>query len=141
MGILDLTDRTDRSDVFGAYAARLNHTDVAVVANTIICLIHQANYLLDQQIAGLERQFISEGGYSERLAASRLAERAKRNQANRSNPTDPSDSAQPRLPACPVCGKQMSLRKARQGKNAGTQFWGCAGYPECKGTRPLETLS
>ena len=55
----------------------LDHADPAVVANTVICLIHQANYLLDQQIAGLERQFISEGGYSERLAAARLAERGK----------------------------------------------------------------
>ncbi|WP_261344791.1 hypothetical protein [Neorhodopirellula pilleata] len=28
-----------------------------------MCLIHQANYLLDQQIASLENQFIIEGGY------------------------------------------------------------------------------
>jgi four helix bundle suffix protein len=35
-------------------------------------LIHQTNYLLDQQIAALERDFIREGGYSEQLAAARL---------------------------------------------------------------------
>ena len=41
-------------------------------------------------------------------------------------------------PACPNCAKPMRLRTARQGKNAGTRFWGCRDYPDCKGTRPLE---
>jgi ssDNA-binding Zn-finger/Zn-ribbon topoisomerase 1 len=27
----------------------------------------------------------------------------------------------------------MALRTARTGANAGRQFWGCTGYPECKG--------
>ncbi|WP_418888718.1 hypothetical protein [Methanothrix soehngenii] len=29
----------------------------------------------------------------------------------------------------------MALRTARKGPHAGEQFWGCTGYPECKGTR------
>ena len=45
----------------------------------------------------------------------------------------------PGAPACPRCGKPMALRTARKGQHAGSQFWGCSGYPECKGTRPLET--
>lgn len=36
-------------------------------ANTMICLIHQANYLLDQQLRQLEKQFLKEGGFTERL--------------------------------------------------------------------------
>jgi four helix bundle suffix protein len=51
--------------------------DSGVVANASICLIHQANYLLDRQIRGLERDFVLEGGYSERLAAARRAQRAR----------------------------------------------------------------
>ena len=43
-----------------------------MIANALICLIHQANYLLDRQIQGLERQFVEGGGYSERLAAANL---------------------------------------------------------------------
>ncbi len=39
-------------------------------------------------------------------------------------------------PACPLCGKQMVRRMARKGPNAGSEFWGCPGYPECRGTRP-----
>ena len=37
------------------------------------------------------------------------------------------------IPACPKCGKPMALRTAQKGKQAGKQFWGCSGYPECKG--------
>ena len=36
---------------------------------------------------------------------------------------------------CPVCGSNMVLRTARKGPNRGTQFWGCARFPSCRGTR------
>ncbi|HEY4515517.1 MAG TPA: four helix bundle suffix domain-containing protein [Candidatus Paceibacterota bacterium] len=36
-------------------------------ANTLVCLIHQANYLLDQQMKALEQAFLKEGGFTERL--------------------------------------------------------------------------
>ena len=42
-----------------------------VVANIIICLIHQANYLLDQQIRQLEQAFLKEGGLRERMSKAR----------------------------------------------------------------------
>jgi restriction system protein len=92
----------------------------------MICLIHQANYLLDRQIHGLERQFVEEGDYSERLAAARLE---KRRQAI-CHPTDRSDKSKtlPAAPNCAVCGKAMVLRTARKGAKAGSQFWGCSGY-------------
>jgi restriction system protein len=136
----DPTDRSDRTD-FEAYAAWLTHDDPAVVANAVICLIHQANYLLDRQIAGLESQFIQTGGYSERLAAARIAERRRQRLSDRSDPTDRTDRTdqfRETAPACPVCGGPMALRIARQGKKAGSRFWGCCDYPECKGTRPVD---
>ena len=40
-------------------------------------------------------------------------------------------------PNCPVCSRLMVKRRARRGTNAGGEFWGCTGYPECKGTRGL----
>lgn len=46
-----------------------------IVANIAICLIHQTNYLLDQQIRRLERDFINEGGIRERMARVRLQQR------------------------------------------------------------------
>jgi restriction system protein len=139
----DRSDRTDWSDQKKRYAQWLEHRDPAVVANALICLIHQANYLLDRQIQGLERQFVESGGYSERLAAARLEKR--RSQQRASNPTDltsPLDrsdksKAPPAAPTCAACGKAMVLRTARKGAKAGSQFWGCSGYPECKTTLPV----
>ena len=38
-------------------------------------------------------------------------------------------------PACPLCAKTMVLRTAKRGASAGNGFWGCSGYPACRGTR------
>ncbi len=51
-----------------------------VVANIIICVIHQANYLLDQQKRQLERAFLQQGGLRERMTKARLAERTRQQQ-------------------------------------------------------------
>jgi len=40
-------------------------------------------------------------------------------------------------PACPKCSSPMVKRIARQGANAGGQFWGCSKYPDCRGIRPI----
>ena len=48
-----------------------------VVANIAICLTHQANYLLDQQIRQLEQAFLKEGGLRERMTRARLDSRRK----------------------------------------------------------------
>ena len=57
-----------------------------VVANIAICLIHQANYLLDRQIRRLEQDFLQEGGIRERMTRARLQ---YRNRANRPYPSQP----------------------------------------------------
>lgn len=49
-----------------------------VVANIAICLIHQANYLLDQQIRRLEKGFVEQGGLRERMTRARLQQRNKK---------------------------------------------------------------
>src|SRR5262245_12620959 len=43
------------------------------VANILICLIHQANYLLDRQLHRLELDFVKNGGFRERMKQARLA--------------------------------------------------------------------
>jgi restriction system protein len=127
-------DQTDLSDEerWALYSRWLDAPDAAIRANALICLIHQANFLLDRQIAALERVFVEEGGYSEQLATARLAERRKK---DRPDPADPSNLE--KIPACPVCGGQMALRTAKAGPNTGQQFWGCTGYPECKVTQKV----
>ena len=49
------------------------------VANIALCLIHQANYLLDQQIRRLEQDFLKEGGLRERMTRARLQGRNRQN--------------------------------------------------------------
>ena len=46
------------------------------MANILICLIHQTNYLLDRQLRQLERAFVEHGGLSGRMLRARLARRA-----------------------------------------------------------------
>jgi four helix bundle suffix protein len=130
----DQTDLTDLSDQerWALYAHWLDHANPAIRANATICLIHQANFLLDRQIAALEAAFVEDGGYSEQLATERL--RRRKDQSDRSNPSDPSD-LQP--PNCPTCGALMALRTAKSGKTPGSQFWGCTKYPDCKGTAKI----
>jgi restriction system protein len=41
------------------------------------------------------------------------------------------------IPACPACATPMVRRTAKRGGQAGSAFWGCTGYPTCKGTRPI----
>ncbi len=127
------TDQTEQTDQT-YYSRWLGSPDPDVVANAGICLFHQANFLLDQQTADLERGFVKQGGYSEQLAAARIAEQERR----MTDPTDRSDRTDRTLPNCPLCGKPMTLRTARKGPRAGKMFLGCTGFPACKGTRSLD---
>ena len=40
-------------------------------------------------------------------------------------------------PVCPDCGSPMVVRTARRGNNAGSQFWGCTRYPQCRTIVPI----
>lgn len=59
-------------------------------------------------------------------------------------PPDPAPAASmavaaavPVAPACPRCGTAMVRRTARKGPLAGEDFWGCATFPRCRGTRRI----
>jgi len=49
-----------------------------IAANTMVCLIHQTNYLLDQQLRTLEKEFLKEGGFTERLYRVRSEARGRK---------------------------------------------------------------
>jgi four helix bundle suffix protein len=63
---------------YETYRTYIETRSSEVAANIIICLIHQTNYLLDQQIRQLEKAFVTDGGLSERMTRARLAERKKK---------------------------------------------------------------
>jgi restriction system protein len=58
----DQLDMSDKSDPYGIAEA-----DAEVAANTIICVINQARYLLRRQLDNLEQYFLNDGGFTERL--------------------------------------------------------------------------
>ena len=64
-----------------------------VVANIAICLIHQTNYLLDQQIKWQEQDFINDGGLREKMTRVRLQNRNKtqNRESNSRKPNKPGD--------------------------------------------------
>lgn len=89
----DPSDRSDPSDPsprspesYALYQPYIEHKSLETAANTLLCLIHQANFLLDQLLRRLERDFVEKGGFTERLHAVRSA-------ARRSGKADPSDQS------------------------------------------------
>ena len=62
---------------YSTYKTYVEGGSPEVAANTLICLIHQANYLLDQQLRQLEQQFLKEGGFTEKLYRARQQVRKK----------------------------------------------------------------
>ncbi|MBI4620420.1 MAG: four helix bundle protein [Desulfobacterales bacterium] len=61
--------RKNRS--YMTYKPYIETSSPEIAANTMICVIHQANYLLDQQLRVLEKEFLKEGGFTERLYRTR----------------------------------------------------------------------
>lgn len=92
-----------------------------IAANSMIILIRRTMAMLGSQMQHQGAVFLNDGGFRERLHQGRIEAR---------------DLAEP-SPTCPDCGKPMQKRKAKAGKNAGQEFWGCTGYPACKGSRPF----
>jgi len=60
---------------YESYRAFVDSRPAEVVANIAICLVHQANYLLDQQLKRLAKDFLQDGGLRERMTRLRLLER------------------------------------------------------------------
>ena len=66
-----------KDESYSTYRTYFETRPPEVFANIVICLIHQANYLLDQQIRQLEQAFLKEGGLRERMTRARLDARQR----------------------------------------------------------------
>lgn len=71
--VRDLGRRRPQS--YEIYRGIVDTRPATVVANVAVCLTHQANFLIDQQLARLESDFLRQGGLRERMTAARLATR------------------------------------------------------------------
>jgi len=75
---------------YSTYKSYIENAPPEVAANTMLCLVHQTNYLLDQQLRQLEQAVLQEGGFTERLYNAR--QQARRRQS----PVAPTRPVQPR---------------------------------------------
>jgi four helix bundle suffix protein len=100
--------------------------DPEIAGNAMLCVVNQAAYLLRKLMERQGRDFVDHGGFTERLYEVRTQARA----------AGPNEAL-----SCPLCGREMRRRKAGKGPNAGRAFWGCIGYPDCRGTLKLESGS
>jgi four helix bundle suffix protein len=72
----DRSDQSDQSDMSDLY--RFNELPTEELANTLICLINQASYLIWQQLKYLEKEFLRSGGFTERMYNARKNHRNNR---------------------------------------------------------------
>jgi len=66
---VDPSDQSHPSDSLSLFDFEKMPADV--LANTLICLINQASYLLWQQMKVLEKEFLENGGFTERMYQAR----------------------------------------------------------------------
>jgi len=66
------------NESFETYRTYMETRPPETLANIAICLIHQANYLLDRQIKRLEQDFLKKGGLRENMTRARLDYRRKK---------------------------------------------------------------
>jgi restriction system protein len=71
--IRNIGKKADRD--YTTYATYIEEKSAETAANTMICLIHQTCFLLDALKRHLERKFVQEGGFSERLHQARVKAR------------------------------------------------------------------
>jgi restriction system protein len=66
-----------KNRLYRTYKTYIEVSPPEIAANVAISLIHQANYLLDQQLRTLEKEFLEQGGFTERLYRTRSQFRKK----------------------------------------------------------------
>ncbi len=59
------------------YKTYIEGSPPEIAANTLICLIHQTNFLIDQQLRQLEKQFLEQGGFTEKLYRARQSSKRR----------------------------------------------------------------
>ena len=126
------TESDDLDHKFGKYILEmrkrfgiwLENEDPLIAANAILVTIRRAIALLKGQMDKTAGTFLDEGGFTERMSRARIEARDTK-----------ARKVQGLMPKCPQCGRTLRKMVARKGRNAGNEFWGCSGYPECDYTR------
>jgi four helix bundle protein len=142
---IDKRSRTVDQMVQAARSGRQNIAEgsraSATSTQTELRLVNVARASLDELLLDYE-DFLRQRGLrqweKDDPQAREVREVGKLPQTDRSDRSDPTDRSKKKLPPCPLCGKPLVVRTARQGARADSQFLGCSGYPNCRGTLPLD---
>lgn len=114
---------------------RNTQIDVALIRNLYDAMVAEA---ADGCI------FVSSGDYSQQALAfasgkpielvdgANLVALVCKTQSSVTPKNIPAVAADAEEPACPKCGEKMIRRTAKVGTNAGQDFWGCSGFPDCR---------
>ena len=70
-------DRSAVNRSYKTYRTYIEGVSPETAANTLICLVHQTNFLLDQQLRQLEQLFLAQRGFTEKLYHARKHARRK----------------------------------------------------------------
>lgn len=122
-----IAQRTKFAPWFGSSAALDSHRlqssepPSVIFANAMIILIGRVLNMLGNLLVKYGKDFVEQGGFSERMTAARVEEKRRQRR-----PVDED------APMCPKCGSVMRLRHGSKG-----DFWGCTGFPACKGTKEV----
>jgi four helix bundle suffix protein len=83
----------EKPQCYKTYSSFVENATLEVAANTMVCMVHQTNYLLDQFLHELKQTFLQDGRFTERLYKARQQARTlpprpafKRNWTNRTDP-------------------------------------------------------
>jgi restriction system protein len=98
--------------------------DSLVRANTLLILISRTLNTMDKYIKRVGDEFVEKGGFRERMSTVRSEARTQQDGATEGEG-----------PKCPQCGAPTKLRKTRKDNKP---FWGCTGYPACRGVVDFE---
>ena len=74
---------------YSSYATYVEQAPAEVAANAVLCLIHQARYLLDLHLEQLGQEFLEQGGFTEHLYRARIEARQRQSSSN-PDPSGPS---------------------------------------------------
>ena len=129
---VDSRSRTRDQMVQAARSGRQNIAEgsraSATSSQTELRLVNVARASLDELLLDFE-DYLRQNGHAQWAKDSPEAMAVRLVGKNQSDQT--------LAPACPTCGGIMAVRTTKKGPRAGAQFWGCAKFPACKGTKPL----
>lgn len=106
------------------YDPWIENSSPEVAANAMLILCVRLNKMLQRQLEVQLSLFRQEGGFTENMTKERLEARKEQSRTEGA-------------PNCPICGHTMVRRMIKKGTKQGQEFWGCANYPKCEGTRQI----